>query len=89
MKPFEAFNMPIEYRIDKELLQLTSEANVKYGEYKAALNTLELDASNFLDSLLITESYKSTQIEGTQISQDEMFYLKYLEKMMITERYRI
>ncbi len=80
MKPFEAFNMPIEYGIDKELLQITAEANAKYGEYKAAINTLELDASYFLDSLLITESFKSTQIEGTQISQDEMFYLKYLEK---------
>lgn len=27
----------------------------------------------------MTESYKSTQIEGTQISQDEMYYLKYLD----------
>ena len=80
MKPFEAAKMPIEYGIDKDLLCLTAEANAKYGEYKAALNTLELDASYFLDSLLITESYKSTQIEGTQISQDDMFYLKYLEK---------
>ncbi len=31
-------------------------------------------------SLILTESFKSTQIEGTQISQDEMFYFKYLEK---------
>lgn len=29
---------------------------------------------------MLNESYKSTQIEGTQISQDEMYYLKYLEK---------
>lgn len=28
----------------------------------------------------MNESYKSTQIEGTQISQDEMYYLKYMEK---------
>lgn len=59
--------------------RLISEANVKYGEYKSLLNTLEFDASFFLDSVLLTESYKSTQIEGTQISQDEMYYLKYLE----------
>lgn len=31
-------------------------------------------------TVILTESYKSTQIEGTRISQDEMFYLKYLEK---------
>ena len=62
------------------MLRLISEANVKYGEYKSLLNTLEFDASFFLDSVLLTESYKSTQIEGTQISQDEMYYLKYMEK---------
>jgi Fic family protein len=80
LKPYLAKKMPLEYELDKELLILTSEANTKYGEYKAMLNTLEFDASYFLDSVILTESYKSTQIEGTQISQDEMFYLKYMEK---------
>lgn len=80
MKPYIAKKMPLEYEIDKELLRLTAEANAKYGEYKSLLNTLEFDASYFLDSMILTESYKSTQIEGTQISQDEMFYLKYLEQ---------
>lgn len=80
MDTYKAKKMPLEYSIDKELLRLTAEANAKYGEYKAALDTLELDASYFLDSVLLAESYKSTQIEGTQISQDEMFYLKYYEK---------
>ena len=72
--------MPLDYKIDKDMLKLISEANVKYGEYKSLLNTLEFDASYFLDSVILNESYKSTQIEGTQISQDEMFYLKYMEK---------
>ncbi|WP_022766625.1 Fic family protein [Butyrivibrio sp. XPD2006] len=80
MKPFVPYELPIDYNVDKELLRLSSEANAKYGEYKASLNTLELDASHFLNSILLTESYKSTQIEGTQISQDEMFYLKYMDK---------
>ena len=69
---------PIEYKLDKDLLRLLSEANLKYGEYKTMLHTLEFDARYFLDSVLLTESYKSTQIEGTQISQDEMYYLKYM-----------
>lgn len=30
-------------------------------------------------TVILNESYKSTQIEGTQISQDEMYYLKYME----------
>lgn len=72
--------MPLEYKIDKEMLRLISDANVKYGEYKALLNTLEFDAGFFLDSVILNESYKSTQIEGTQISQDEMYYLKYMKK---------
>lgn len=80
MEPFIAKTLPFVYEIDKELLRLSAEANLKYGEYKSLLSTLELDASYFLDSLILTESFKSTQIEGTQISQDEMFYLKYLEK---------
>ena len=80
MEPYKAKLMPLEYRIDKEMLRLISEANVKYGEYKSMLNTLEFDAGFFLDSVILNESYKSTQIEGTQISQDEMYYLKYMEK---------
>lgn len=72
--------MPLDYKIDKEMLRLIAEANVKYGEYKSLLNTLEFDAGFFLDSIILNESYKSTQIEGTQISQDEMYYLKYMKK---------
>jgi len=80
MKPYKPKTLPIEYNIDKELLRLISEANEKYGEYKSYLNTLEFDASFFLDSILLSESLKSTQIEGTQISQDDMYYLKYMTK---------
>lgn len=79
MKAYEAKKLPIEYTIDKELLKLIAEANIKYGEYKSLLNTLSFEAQYFLDSMLLTESYKSTQIEGTQITQDEMYYLKYMK----------
>ena len=80
MEPYKAKSMPLEYKIDKEMLRLISEANVKYGEYKSLINSLEFDAGFFLDSVILNESYKSTQIEGTQISQDEMYYWKYMEK---------
>ncbi len=79
MEPYKAQKLPLEYKIDKDMLKLIAEANEKYGEYKSLLNTLEFDSSYFLNSVLINESYKSTQIEGTQISQDEMYYLKYME----------
>jgi len=80
MEPFVAKKLPIEYSLDKDLLKLISEANEKYGEYKSLLNTIEFDSMLFLDSILLSESLKSTQIEGTQISQDEMYYLKYMNK---------
>lgn len=80
MEPYKAKKLPIEYKIDKELLILISEANVKYGEYKSLLETLEFDSTYFLESVLLKESYKSTQIEGTQITQEELYYLKYMEE---------
>ena len=72
--------LPIEYTIDKELLKLISEANTKYEEYKSSLKNMEFDSKYFLDSIILSESLKSTQIEGTQISQDELYYLKYMPK---------
>ena len=78
MKAFEPEKLPINYPIDKELLSLLAEANEKFGEYKTALKNLEFDPKLFLDSILLQESLKSTQIEGTQISQDELYYLKYM-----------
>lgn len=80
MEPFKAKLLPIEYNIDKELLRLIAEANEKFGEYRSYLKTLEFDSKFFLNSILLNESLKSTQIEGTQISQDEMYYLKYMPK---------
>ena len=80
MEPYKAKALPITYSIDKELLKLLAEANEKYGEYKSYLKNLEFDSKFFLDSILLSESLKSTQIEGTQISQDEMYYLKYMPK---------
>ena len=74
VKPFEADKLPIEYKLDKELISLISEANLKYGEYKSNLKNSQFD------SIILSESLKSTQIEGTQISQDDMYYLKYMPK---------
>ncbi len=80
MEPIKVKKLPIEYSLDKELINLISEANLKYGEYKSNLKNLQFDSRFFLDSITLSESIKSTQIEGTQISQDEMYYLKYMPK---------
>ena len=80
MKPFKVEKLPIQYNLDKELITLISEANLKYGEYKSNLKNSQFDSRFFLDSIILSESLKSTQIEGTQISQDDMYYLKYMPK---------
>lgn len=80
MEPYKAKKLPFEYAIDKDMLILVAEANAKYGEYKSLLETLEFDSSYFLESVLLKESYKSIQIEGTQITQEELYYLKYMKK---------
>ena len=80
MEPMKVKKLPLEYQIDKDLLTLLSEATEKYGEYKSNLKNLDFDPKFFLNSILLNESFKSTQIEGTQISQDEMYYLKYMPK---------
>ena len=61
-------------------MNLLAEANLKYGEYKSNLKNCKFDSSFFLNSIILSESIKSTQIEGTQISQDDMYYLKYMPK---------
>lgn len=80
MEPMKVNKLPIEYTLDKELINLISEANLKYGEYKSNLKNSQFDSRFFLDSIILSESLKSTQIEGTQISQDDMYYLKYMPK---------
>ena len=80
VEPMKVKKLPIDYVVDKELIRLLAEANSKYGEYKTYLKNVEFDSKFFLDSIILSESLKSTQIEGTQISQDEMYYLKYMPK---------
>ena len=80
MEPIKVKKLPLEYKIDKELMTLISEANLKFGEYKSNLKNSQFDSRFFLDSIILSESLKSTQIEGTQISQDDMYYLKYMAK---------
>ena len=68
MEPIKVKKLPIEYNSDKELLRLLAESNEKYGKYKSLIKNIEFDSKYFLDSIILSESLKSTQIEGTQIN---------------------
>ena len=79
MEPYKAQKLPIEYFLDKDVIRILAQANEKYGQYKSLLNLFRFDQRFFLDSLIIGESVRSSRIEGTQISQDDMYYTNYKE----------
>lgn len=49
-----------------EPLKLLAGANEKYGEYKSLIKNIEFDSKYFLDSIILSESSKSTQIVGAK-----------------------
>ena len=63
MTPFRAELYPVNYKMDKDLLRLLSQANAKYTEYKIKLQTLDFDSKYFLDSILLSESMKKLIME--------------------------
>lgn len=79
MEPYKAKPLPIQYKLDKETIKLLGQANDKYGQYKSLLKMFKFDQKYFLDSLVLGESIRSSRIEGTQISQDDMYYINYKE----------
>ncbi len=79
MEPYKAKLLPIQYSLDKETIKLLGQANDKYGQYKSLLKMFKFDQKYFLDSLILGESVRSSRIEGTQVSQDDMYYINYKE----------
>ena len=77
MEPYKAKMLPIDYKLDKDTIKLLGQANEKYGQYKSLLKVFKFDQKYFLDSLVLGESVRSSRIEGTQISQDDMYYMNY------------
>lgn len=80
MEPYKAKLLPIQYRLDRETIKLLGQANDKYGQYKSLLKMFKFDQRYFLASLILGESVRSSRIEGTQISQDDMYYINYVEQ---------
>ncbi len=79
MEPHKLQKLPIPYKVDREIVRLLGQANDKYGQYKSLLKMFKFDQKYFLDSLVLGESIRSSRIEGTQISQDDMYYIDYKE----------
>ncbi len=80
MKPYKTKILPIEIEYNTELVRLLGVANKYYGEALGAIRSLGIDKELYISSLIRSESYKSTQIEGTNVSQSDMFAIDYVNK---------
>lgn len=80
MEPYKARLLPFQYKLDRETIKLLGQANDKYGQYKSLLKMFKFDQEYFLDSLILGESLRSSRIEGTQISQDDIYYIEFKEQ---------
>lgn len=78
LKPYNCEKLPIRINMDIELFNLLSEAMKFYGQYLGLASVKEFNMDNLLLSFIKMDSYKSTQIEGTNVSQTDMFSLDYL-----------
>lgn len=77
MEPFDINKFDIAYKKDDNIISLLSEANQKYTEYKIKLSMFNFDPKFFLKSLIRKESLSSSRIEGTQVTNDEMYFVDY------------
>ncbi|MBR5662785.1 MAG: Fic family protein [Bacilli bacterium] len=77
MEPYKARFLPLSYKLSSDTIKLIGLANDKYGQYKSLLKMFKFDQKYFLDSLVLGESLRSSRIEGTQMSQDDMYYMDY------------
>ncbi len=79
--PHKCNILPFSIEYTDNIIRLLYEASVKYGEYKGKLDLLGIDKHYFLMSIIKKDSYKSTQIEGTTISQSELFTIEYKKEV--------
>lgn len=80
LTPYKLNNLPLVYKKDEDLYNLLTEATEKYTEYKTLLKVFKFNSQMFLDSLVRNESLRSSRIEGTQISHEDIYYLDYKEQ---------
>lgn len=76
-KPYECSLLPYELQFDTELINLLSRADSLFSEVKGLIEALGIDKEYFLLSIAKAESFKSTEIEGTDVSQSDVFALEY------------
>ena len=80
MEPYKAKKLPIEFTVNKELINLLSEVEEVYGEYKGYLKNMSYDYPSFLECAFVSDLYYSFKIDGAKIDKEYMFHAPYMIK---------
>lgn len=72
--------LPLSINLDKETIELYTQAIESYTEYKVRLNLSKINKLYFINSLQRSESLTSSTIEGTQVYVDDLYYLNSIEQ---------
>lgn len=80
MEPYKAKKLPIEFTVNKELINLLSEVEEVYGEYKGYLKNMNYDYPSFLECAFVSDLYYSFKIDGAKIDKEYMFHAPYMIK---------
>lgn len=78
--PYIAQKLPFVYKKDEELYNIFLDATEKYTEYKTLLKVFKFNSKMFLDALIKNESLRSSRIEGTELSHEDVYYLDFKEQ---------
>lgn len=80
MKAYTCKKLPISIKIDEELLFLSTEATLKFGNFQGLIENSQIRIDLLTLLLKKVEGYKSTQIEGTKTKETEIFSDEELSK---------
>ena len=80
MEPYKAKKLPIEYIQNRELINLLSEVEETYGEYKGYLKNMNYEYSSFLECAFVSDLFYSFKIDGAKIEKEYMFHTPYMIK---------
>lgn len=77
MIPYNNTDLPIEIKYDLEMMRLLLEAKDLYATYNAMLLYQGIDPHLVLKPFILQESFKSCEMAGNKVTQEELYFLRY------------
>ena len=72
MEPYKAKKLPIEFTLNKELVNLLSEVEEVYGEYKGYLKNMNYDYKTFYAKKYVTRELRNDDVGVIHCTKEEM-----------------